>query len=41
MLGMYIDTTSMENSMFLEKLKIKPYDPAIALLDIHSKKTIL
>ena len=41
LLGMYIDTATMENCMeILKKLGIKsPYDPAIPLLGIYPKET--
>ena len=39
LVGMYIDTATMENSM---ELKIElPYDPAILLLGIYPEKTII
>ena len=43
LVGMQIDTTTMENSWkFLKKLKIElPYDPAIPLLGIYPEKTII
>ena len=41
-MGVQSDTTVMENSRFLEKLKIDlPYDPAIPLLSVYQHKTII
>ena len=39
LVGVWIDTATMENSMEFEKLKIElPYDLEIPLLDINSEK---
>ena len=40
LVGMQTSTATMENSVEIKKLEIElPYDPAIPLLDIHTKET--
>ena len=43
LVGKYTDTTIMENSMEIpERVKIElPYDPAIPLMGIYPKKTVI